>query len=76
MIIEFNPNEYITLESVFERISVAESFELADIVEVLLERYKEVFPNWDVQFLALPKEKEQQIDYLQKIIDVIQSLDW
>jgi len=76
MIIEFNPNEYITLESVFERISVAESFELADIVEVLLERYKEVFPDWEVQFLALPKEKEQQIEYLQKIIDVIQSLDW
>ena len=76
MIIEFNPNEYITLESVFERISVAESFELADIVEVLLERYKEVFPDWEVQLLALPKEKEQQIEYLQKIIDVIQSLDW
>lgn len=76
MVIHFSPNEYITLESVFDRISVAESCELADIVNVLLQRYKEVFPDWEVQLLALPKEKEQQIEYLQRIIDVIQSSEW
>ena len=73
MVINFNSKKYITLESVFERISVAEGNELWDIAKVVVARYKECFPQWKVEFLALPKDRNEQIEYLERIVEVLRS---
>lgn len=75
MIIDFVSNNYISLESVMERIKVADCEDLADVVQAVVDRYREHFPDWEVQFLALPKEKELQIEYLQKMLAMISALD-
>lgn len=75
MIIEFVQNHYFSLEEVIERIHVADSEDLADVVQAVTRRYREQFPDWEVQFLALPKKKAHQIEYLQRIIDFLNSME-
>ena len=75
MILHFSSNEYISLESVFERIHVAEPAELWDIAEVLEVRFRECFPDSEFRFLGLPKNREQQIEYLEQIIKLLRNHD-
>lgn len=37
-------------------IAAAKESELAEMVRVILRRYSELFPEWDVVFLGLPKD--------------------
>ena len=73
MIISYNPNEYITLESVLERIEIAESLELWDIAEVLEARFQECFPDSEFRFLGLPRDLKQQIEYLERYTQMLKD---
>ena len=44
----------MTLEDIFLFISQADDAQLNDITTALSARYKVLFPDWDVLYLALP----------------------
>ena len=73
MIISYNPNEYITLESVLKRIEIADSIELWDIAQVLEARFQECFPDSEFRFLGLPRDPMEQIDYLEHFVQIIKD---
>ena len=74
MIIHYNPQEYITLESVLERIEIADSVELWDIAQVLEGRFQECFPDSEFRFLGLPRDLQQQIEYLEQYTKMLRKL--
>ena len=47
--------EKITLVQVLEFIRQADDCQVSEIIQGLIARYKEVHPDWEVTFLALPK---------------------
>ena len=73
MIVNFRSQKHITLESVFKRIRVAEGHELWDISEVVVKRFKECFPEWHVEFWAMPKDLNEQIRYLEQFLEILRS---
>ena len=64
-----------TLFNVLERIEQADDFEINEIIQAVIRRYKLVFPDWEIIFLSLPVQSEkrkllldQTIDQLKKIV--------
>ena len=56
------------LEQVLEVIQQADDYQINEIINALTERYKRVFPDWEVVFLALPLhdpvQRKQTIEYV------------
>ena len=44
-----------TLPQVLEFIRQADDCQVSEIIHTLVARYKEVYPDWEVVFLSLPK---------------------
>ncbi len=56
-----------------EKIKKAEPEELNDILLAVLERYREVFPDWEIMTLSLEKavDKNEQLD---RVIDLLEHM--
>ena len=56
-----------------EKIKKAEPEELNDILLAVLERYREVFPDWEIMTLSLEKavDKNEQLD---RVIDLLERM--
>ena len=52
--------------SVLEQINTAKPEEMSDIIMAVRERYGELFPDWDLQVIALEKavDKNAQLDQI------------
>ena len=49
-----------TLFNVLERIEQADDFEINEIIQAVIRRYKLVFPDWEIIFLSLPVQSEKR----------------
>lgn len=49
---------------IIKRIRIAKPEEMQDILMAVLERYRELYPDWDINVLSLEKnvDKNEQID--------------
>ena len=43
------------LSGVMDRIGHADDIEINEIIQAVIRRYQRVYPDWEVVFLALPK---------------------
>ena len=63
-----------TLSKVLEFIRQADDSQISTIIQALVSRYGEVYPDWDVTFLSLPKndpeERKNIIDYFLKFVNM------
>ena len=52
-------------------IKTAEPEELEDILKALLERYRAVYPEWDVSVVSLEREadKNEQLDRMIQLLE-------
>jgi len=58
-----------------ERIKQAKPEEINDLVTAVLERYRELFPGWDISVLSLEKavDKNQQLDDVIALIEKLKD---
>ena len=45
----------ITLDQVLAYIHQTDDLQISEIIQTLVIRYREVYPDWDITFLSLPK---------------------
>jgi len=50
----------VTKEIVIQMIQNAESGEIGFYMKAALERYREVFPEWEIIYTALPKKDSEE----------------
>lgn len=43
-----------SLDAVLAKIAQADDFEISQIIQAVVRRYRQVFPDWQVVFLSLP----------------------
>lgn len=63
-----------TLFNVLERIEQADDFEINEIIQAVIRRYKLVFPDWEIIFLSLPVQSEKRKLLLDQTIDQLKKL--
>ena len=63
-----------TLFNVLERIEQADDFEINEIIQAVIRRYKMVFPDWEIIFLSLPVQSEERKLLLDQTIDQLKKL--
>ena len=60
----------LTLARVIKFIQQADDYQVNEIINTLQDRYRKVYPDWEVVFLSLPKnspeERKNIIDYFLK----------
>ena len=63
----------ITLEDVLKRITVADDCEINEIMEAIRQRFRTVFPVWDVLYLSCPKndplQRQQTLEALTEYLN-------
>ena len=54
----------------------AEPEELEDILKALLERYREVYPDWEMTVISLEKaaDKKEQLDRMIQLLEKMKEL--
>ena len=62
------------LENILERIEQADDFEINEIIQAVIRRYKLVFPDWEIIFLSLPVQSEERKLLLDQTIDQLKKL--
>lgn len=75
MIIEFNGKpKGIPLTELIERIESASQEEIDAIIDALQNRYKRLFPEWEVAFLSVPTgNPENRKEQARLLIEFIQQ---
>ena len=63
-----------TLFNILERIEQADDFEINEIIQAVIRRYKLVFPDWEIIFLSLPVQSEKRKLLLDQTIDQLKKL--
>ena len=63
-----------TLFNILERIEQADDFEINEIIQAVIRRYKMVFPDWEIIFLSLPVQSEKRKLLLDQTIDQLKKL--
>ena len=58
---------------VLERIEQANDLEIQEIIDSIICRYNEYYPEWEVMFLSLHKDKNKRKDDIARIIDMLQN---
>lgn len=56
-----------------ERIKAAKSEEINDLVVAVLARYRELFPDWDINIISIER-KDNKNEQLDSIIAMIEKL--
>ena len=56
-----------------ERIKAAKSEEINDLVVAVLARYRELFPDWDINIISIER-KDNKNEQLDAIIAMIEKL--
>ena len=58
---------------VYEAIDAAEKEEIADILDYVLFRYKQLHPRWELSVISIEKavDKNEQLD---KMIELLQNM--
>ena len=63
------------MSKTIQAISQARDFEIEEMMDALLQRYRELFPDWEVSVISLEKkgDRNRQIDeviqFLEKLKD-------
>ena len=61
-----------TLSKVLEFIRQADDSQISTIIQALVSRYGEVYPDWDVTFLSLPKnDPEERKNLIQHFLNSV-----
>lgn len=60
------------MEAILERIDAATTSEIDGILHVALERKRELYPEWDIYYVAVPKEEgETRQKTLESILRIL-----
>ena len=60
---------------IFEIINNAKADEISDILDAVLHRYKQLYPNWEISVLSLEKsvDKNMQLDETIKLLEKLKE---
>jgi hypothetical protein len=62
----------IEIEKILDQIEKANQQELQEIMDSIQERYAQILPQWDILYLALPKEDcDERRNLIRKILDAL-----
>ena len=55
---------------IYEKISVAGADEIGDILDSVLFRYRELYPNWELSVVSIDKtiDKKEQLNEIIKLL--------
>ena len=60
------------MNEIFKKIRRADDAEINEIIDALTQRYKEVYPDWEIMFLAMPRnDPDACLRRLEQIADFI-----
>ena len=60
------------METVFHRIERADEQDLREIMDAVQERFAVAYPQWDIVYVAVPKEDpEKRKEILKKVFDML-----
>ena len=54
----------ITLDQVLTYIHQADDLQVNEIIQAIVSRYREVYPDWDITFLSLPRNDPEERNHL------------
>lgn len=64
----------MTQKEVLEKIEAAQRGEIQDYVKAAFCRYQELYPEWDITYMAIPKnDPEKRRQTIQYIIEMLQK---
>ena len=64
----------MTKEEVLERIKTADKREIHEYMEAAFRRYRQMYSQWDIHYIAIPKRnKEQRRAVTEYIIKALQN---
>ena len=59
-----------TIDDVLEYIDRTDDLQLSEIIRAIIHQYNEVHPDWEISFLALPKNDSLQRE--QMLLSILQ----
>lgn len=66
---------YMLEKEKLEMIQNATALEINDMLQAVLERYRELYPNWDISTISIEKavDKNQQLDQIIALIEKLKE---
>ena len=62
----------VELENILNQIENANQQQLQEIIDSIQDRYAQILPQWDILYLALPKEDcDERRNLIRKILDAL-----
>ena len=68
--------EYKTQEfkMLLNRIEIASDYEIGDIMQAVIKRYKNLFPGWQIIFLSVPSNDEKErIESIEQMLEFLKD---
>ena len=65
--------EEISLYALIGRIAGADDDEISQIIQEVIRRYGQVYPDWEVAFVALPKDPQKRAERAAALLEFIQG---
>lgn len=65
--------EDISLQYLLARIEIADDIEISQIIDSIIRRYNYHFPNWEILFLSIPKNKDQRNTQLELLLNQLKN---
>ena len=50
----------MTKDEVLEKIKIADKMEIHEYMEAALKRYRKMYSQWDIHYIAIPKRNKEQ----------------
>ena len=63
------------MADIFERIDHLTEFEICDVVEAVIDKYRSLFPDWEIVLVSISKKQNRtdQIDSLIKLMEKLKT---
>ena len=68
---EYKTKEF---EMLLNRIENASDYEIGDIMQAVIKRYKNLFPGWQIIFLSVPSNDEKErIESIEQMLEFLKD---
>ena len=61
-------NHTPSFHSLLDQIETASDLEISEIIQAVIKRYHHVYPDWEISFLALPKDPGERKSHLEAAV--------
>lgn len=62
-----------SMNKLIKIIETADDLEISQIIHAVVRRYADVYPDWDVFFLSLPKEPAERREQLAQMLEALKN---